>query len=178
MLRYAELVRRKVVREVGDILMDALAHSNNDQLIGLAGGTGTVEEREVARKQWKEWCTRRLRATDRDRKTRTPRRGHSEEARAVPSSSIKANTAEETAATLVDIEHKWRIYNDGGCDGNGAKGLWGASGFGAAIYLVQDDGSVNEISDLCGPAVTGTASVWCCVGPVYSADARWRERLG
>ena len=42
-LRYAELVRRKVVREAGDILMDAPAHSNNDQLIGLAGGTGTVE---------------------------------------------------------------------------------------------------------------------------------------
>jgi hypothetical protein len=50
-LRYAELVRRKVVKEAGDILMDAPLHSNNDQLIGLVGGAGTAEEREVARKQ-------------------------------------------------------------------------------------------------------------------------------
>jgi ribonuclease HI len=74
--------------------------------------------------------------------------------------SIKANTAEETAAALVAIKHKWRIYSDGECDGNGAKGVWGASGFGVAIYLVQDDGSVKEISDLCGPVVTEEASVW------------------
>jgi hypothetical protein len=140
-LRYAELVRRKVVREAGDILMDAQsAHSNNDQLIGLAGGTGTVEEREVARKQWKEWCTRKLSAANRDMKKRRRER-------AAPA-SIKANTAEETAAALVEIDH------------NGAKGVWGASGFGAAIYLVQEDGSVKEISDLCGRVVTKAASVW------------------
>jgi hypothetical protein len=131
--------------------MDAPAHSNNDQLIGLAGGTGTVEEREVARKQWKEWCTRKLSATHRDRKKRRRER--------VPPVSIKANTAEETAVALVEIDHKWRIYSDGGCDGNGAKGVWGASGFGTAIYLVQDDGSVKEVSDLCGPVVTEAASV-------------------
>ena len=69
-LRYTELVWRKVVREHGVILMDAPAHSNNDQLIGLDGATGTVEEREVARKQWKGWCTRRLSAADRDMKKR------------------------------------------------------------------------------------------------------------
>jgi ribonuclease HI len=151
-LRYAELVRRKVVKEPGDILMDAPAHSNNDQLIGMAGGAGTVEEREVARKQWKEWCTRRLSTADRDRKKRRHER--------VPSASIKANTVEETAAALENIVHKWRIYSDGGCDGNGAKGIWGKAGYGAAIYLVQDDGSVKEISDLCGPVVTEASSVW------------------
>ena len=151
-LRYAELVRRKVVREPGDILMDAPAHSNNDQLIGMAGGTGTAEEREVARKQWKEWCTRKLSAADRDRKKRRRER--------VPSESVKANTVEETAAALANIVHKWRIYSDGGCDGNGAKGIWGKAGYGAAIYLVQDDGSVKEISDLCGPVVTESSSVW------------------
>ena len=33
------------------------------------------------------------------------------------------HTAEETDAALVDIEHKWRIYSDAGCDGNCAKGV-------------------------------------------------------
>jgi hypothetical protein len=114
-LRYAELVRRKVVKEVGDIMDDAPAHNNNDQLIGLAGGTGTEEEREAARKQLKEWCTRKLSAADRDRKKRRRER--------VPPVSIKANTAEETVTALVEIGHKWRIYSDEGCDGNGAKGV-------------------------------------------------------
>ena len=144
-------VWRKVVREPGDILMDAPAHTNNDQLIGMAGGTGTAEEREVARKQWKEWCTRKLSAADTDRKKRRRER--------VPSESVKANTVEETAAALVSIVHKWRIYSDGGYDGNGAKGVWGKAGYGAAIYLVQDDGSVKESSDLCGPVVTESSSV-------------------
>ena len=48
MLRYAQLVLGKAVKESGDIMMDALAHSNNDQLIGLAGSTGSKDEREVA----------------------------------------------------------------------------------------------------------------------------------
>jgi hypothetical protein len=41
--------------------------------------------------------------------------------------SAYANTAEEIAAALAEMEHMWRIYSDGGCDGNGAKGVWGAS---------------------------------------------------
>ena len=40
------------MKEFGDIPMDAPAHSNNDcQLVGLDGGMGTEDEREVARKQ-------------------------------------------------------------------------------------------------------------------------------
>jgi hypothetical protein len=152
MMRYAELVRQKIVKELDDTLMDAPAHSNKDQLIGLAGGAGTAEEREVARKQWKGRCTRRLTAADRDMKKRRHER--------VPSRSVKANTVEETAAALADIDHKRRIYSDGGCDGNGVEGVWGASGYGAAIYLVQDDGSVIEVSDLCGPVVTEASSIW------------------
>ena len=34
----------------------------------------------------------------------------------MPFGSLKANTVEETATALVDIDHKWRIYSDGGCD--------------------------------------------------------------
>jgi hypothetical protein len=68
---------------------------------------------------------------------------------------------EETVAALVDIDHKWRIYSDGVVMawGLGAKGVWGASGYEAAIYLVQDDESVKEVNDLCG-LVTEASSVW------------------
>jgi hypothetical protein len=50
LLRYAELARRKIVVEPGDFLMDAPAHSDNDMMIGLAGGTGTQDEKEAARR--------------------------------------------------------------------------------------------------------------------------------
>ena len=153
LLRYAELRRRKIVVEPGDFLMDAPAHSDNDMLIGLAGGTGTQDEREAARRQWKEWCLQKLSAADRDRRKKVY-------AGKEAGQSVKANTAEETAAALAEMEHGWRIYSDGGCDGNGAKGVWGASGFGVVIYRVQPDGSVVEIGNLYGPVVTAVQSEW------------------
>jgi hypothetical protein len=60
----------------------------------------------------------------------------------------KANTAKQTAAELADIEHELRIYSDGGCDGNGAGGKWGASGWGVHVSLVTADGSMAMIRRL------------------------------
>jgi hypothetical protein len=54
------------------LIATAPAHSDNDQLIGLAGGMGTKDEMEIAQKQWKEWCTRLLSKADMDRKKRRP----------------------------------------------------------------------------------------------------------
>jgi hypothetical protein len=42
---------------------------------------------------------------------------------------LPANTAEETEAKLAAIGgDQLRCYTDGGCGGNGAGGVWGASG--------------------------------------------------
>jgi hypothetical protein len=90
------------------------AHNSNDQLIGLVGGSGSVEEREAAQNQWREWCLRRLSDANKDRKTRK----HNPKA----VNAVMANTAEETAAALAAVEHWYRIYSDRGSDGNGAKG--------------------------------------------------------
>ena len=117
-MRYAELVRRKVVKEVGDILDDASAHSNNNQVIGLAGGMGTEEGSHVERVEGVVHSKAECRGQVEEVKKKKRRE-------LVPHVSIKANIAEEATAALVDIDHKWRIYSDGGRDGNGAKGVWG-----------------------------------------------------
>eukprot|EP01052_Picozoa_sp_SAG31_P062920 SAG31_NODE_21883_length_538_cov_1.496583_1_plen_121_part_10 len=43
------------------------------------------------------------------------------------------NSAEQTAAALADAAHRYRIYTDGGCDGNGAGGDWGVAAYGAHV---------------------------------------------
>jgi hypothetical protein len=132
--------------------LDAPAHNSNDQLIGLAGGSGSVEEREAARKQWRECCLWRLSDADKHRKTRK----HKPNAEDV----VMANTAEETAAALAAVEHRYRIYSDGGSDGNGAKGQWGASGYGVSINEVGEDGSVADVATVYGPVVVDAKSEW------------------
>ena len=45
--------------------------------------------------------------------------------------ALPVNTEEETRIALAKIkEPALRCYTDGGCDGNGAKGHWGAAGWG------------------------------------------------
>ena len=105
------------MNEPEDILMDAPASTSNGQLVEMAGGFGSAEKREVRRAQWSEWCKRRLPAVDRTREI------HNEGLLRQVRANVTANTAEETAAALSDIKHSWRIYSDGGCDGNGSKGI-------------------------------------------------------
>eukprot|EP01050_Picozoa_sp_SAG11_P033832 SAG11_NODE_11676_length_745_cov_0.650155_2_plen_88_part_01 len=45
--------------------------------------------------------------------------------------ALPVNTEEETRTALAEIEEPaLRCYTDGGCDGNGANGEWGAAGWG------------------------------------------------
>ena len=50
-----------------------------------------------------------------------------------PKEKIKSNTATETKTVLEATPHRWRIYTDGGCTGNGAGGKWGDAGWGAHV---------------------------------------------
>ena len=70
---------------------------------------------------------------------------------------------------LRKIEHDWRLYSDGGCDGYGANGVWGDSGWGVAIYEVNidliggedDHDLVKEFANLYGNIETNKAFGWC-----------------
>ena len=76
---------------------------------------------------------------------------------------LPANTAEETAAKLAEIGGvQLRCYTDGGADGNGAKGVWGAAGWGAHVLLARDGGDTEVKADLWGLVETDADSVWCC----------------
>ena len=76
-------------------------------------------------------------------------------------SSHNSFTKEETAAALVAISHRWRIYTDGGCDDSGNGTESGAAGWGA--YIVEVDVESGELSfkaHLWGPMVTDAMSQW------------------
>ena len=152
LLRYAELERRGVVNEPGDILMDVPANNSNGQLVEMAGGFGTEENRKAQRAVWHEWAKRQMSDVDRNR------RNIQEDLMKQVKLSITANTAEETAEALRDHTHRWRVYIDGGCDGNGAKGIWGKSCHGVVIYACAEDGTVTEVANLFGPVVTDAKS--------------------
>ena len=149
-LRTAELERLGVMSGDGSILMDAPS-SSNKRLIQMAGGSGTEEEREVARVLWKASCIQLLSEADRKRMGKTT------EAHVV----VKANTKEETAAELAAKPHRWRIYTDGGCDESGKGEESGAAGWG--VYIVEVDAESGELTlkaHLWGPVVTDVKSKW------------------
>ena len=60
--------------------------------------------------------------------------------------ALPVNAEEETRTVLAEIiEPALRCYTDGGCDGNGAKGQWGAAGWGAHILSVNADGEKEKV---------------------------------
>eukprot|EP01050_Picozoa_sp_SAG11_P006942 SAG11_NODE_562_length_8523_cov_38.875356_1_plen_262_part_00 len=73
-------------------------------------------------------------------------------------------TAEETEVALTEIGgQQLRIYTDGGCDGNGADGEWGAARWGAHVLEWSPDQADSEVrADLWGPVDTDESSVWFC----------------
>ena len=65
---------------------------------------------------------------------------------------------------LAEIEEvQIRCYTDGGCDGNGAGGRWGAAGWGAHILRTTEaNDEASVCAELWGPVETDPDSVWYC----------------
>ena len=107
-LQQAELERTGRLEGEGNILMDAPAYNNSDQLVAAAGGPGTEDEREEARKQWRAASKAILPATEAAALASKP-----------PALGRRANTAEETAAKIAETTHGMKIYTDGGVNRDG-----------------------------------------------------------
>ena len=74
----------------------------------------------------------------------------------------KANTAAETAKLLAELPiGAVLLYTDGGCDGNGAKGVWGAAGWGCSIRQKVATNRYKTLAELWGPVVTDSSSPYC-----------------
>jgi ribonuclease HI len=159
-LRFAELTLRGVVSVEGSILMDAPAHNSVAQLVWMAGGSGTAEEREDNRAQWKRWALQKLCAGDLARKKKKKK-----ETQSGTHPAHRALAPEQTAELVAGIVHSYRIYTDGGCDDqNGPDSTWGAAGFGVRVFKVTrpegcaDSGVAEPAADLHGPVEVDPAS--------------------
>ena len=158
-LQHAELVRTGELDGEGGILMNVLgAYGSVGELVSQAGCYDwgeTEKDRAEAHGQWTLDSKKLISDADRERMRRRPAEG-------VDVLRIqKANTAAETAAKLAEIEHKLRVFTDGGCDGNGKGGVWGASGWGAHVLRVLPAGDTEVKADLFGPVDTQPDSRWC-----------------
>ena len=122
-LRYAELVSRALCSGDGSILKDALAFNSAEMLVWLAGGSGSEEDRKENRKRWRVQAMMCLAPADKERRKK-------KKAGATVAKTLAVNrTKEEIRLAFVAVDHDWRIYTDGGADGNGAGGDWGEAGF-------------------------------------------------
>ena len=155
-LRQAGLEAARLVTGNGGILMDAPAYSSVDQLVAFAGGWGSKQDREESRRRWAKEC----RAIPKNPAAATKSDGD-DDATASSSPRLQSNTAAQTAKTLEDLDHVYRLYTDGGVNRNKETGEWGTAGWGAHVIAVDAENSSTTVrADLFGPVVTDSSSAW------------------
>ena len=126
------VISRGIAHRTGDLFMDAPEHSSIPELITIASD----------RDQWREYVNQL--------------------AGLGQHGSVKANTAEETEALIKELpDGAILAYSDGGCDGNGAKGIWGKAGWGVWICRKAASARIG-IADMWGPVVTDPNDDFYC----------------
>jgi ribonuclease HI len=151
LLRNIELDRRGELDVAGCFWADAPESDSNDDLVQMAGGAGSMEERRDVKRRWKRECIDLLAKPD--------------QLRMFPSHRCeleRANTREETISKLAAVEHRFRIYTDGGCDDSGEGGIagWGASAVRVTSPDAQPETDETPVADLWGRVVLDKQSVW------------------
>ena len=127
---------RGIEHRIGDLFMDAPEHESIESLTKLA------EDKVQWRSYVNQLAGRGEGGTKRANSTADTKRLID----ALPSNSILA-------------------YTDGGCDGNGAKGVWGKAGWGAWIcrkLIHTNNVSYAAAADLWGPVVTDPSDPFHC----------------
>ena len=132
---------------------EAPAASSTSMLVWLAGGSGSIEDQEQNQQRWQKWAKEKLSPADRERMKKKKSKQDQQAAR------FGRNTAAQTAAALAAVDHQYRIYTDGGADGNGARGHRGASGWGVHVQVVSAADTTPAMCDACISPMA-----WCCCG--------------
>ena len=149
---------------VGTLMMDAPEHDSLDQLIELAFDRKAwrLHIREHASMQTSEIARRHPTGP-----TNTHKDFVWKESRELVTDLLKRNAyAEATALKLAEMPvGSLLAYTDGGCDGNGANGVRGASGWGACLTrsVVRkgwEDPPNRVLDELWGPIDTDPTSEW------------------
>jgi ribonuclease HI len=152
-LQQWELIRRGFVLDRGTLISEAPAASSTSMLVWLAGGSGSIEDREQNQQRWQKWAKEKLSPADRERMKKKKSKQDQQAAR------FGRNTAAQTAAALATVDHQYRIYTDGGADGNGARGHRGASGWGVHVQVVSAADTTPAMCDVCISPMA-----WCSCG--------------
>ncbi len=156
------LVRRVALRQgtpatnseypAGTLFMDAPTHSSVDELVKMARDRegwrkhvhalqpGKKEEEEDDDDAEENYCWEVSRSLVKKLKKRM-------------------GEAEYTATELAKLaEHAVVFYTDGGCDGNGAGGVWGKAGWGAVAMKRGESGEREVVDELWGSVETDPES--------------------
>jgi ribonuclease HI len=171
------LLRKVMLRHVeggrkpGSIMMDVPTGLSEAQLIDLAGTHGPdghLEWDNLVRKL--QGKTPRA-ATQHEKECSLPA-GHMwsagiaavrEVKKKVKKTEKRKREAAETAAALATLPTGARIiYTDGGCDGNGANGTWGAAGWGMCALEKMEEGGPEVRAEMWGPIVTEASDEYYC----------------
>ena len=152
-LRHYEMTHvRKWFTVEGDLMMDAPAANTTEQLVYMAGGSGTQEDRKENRQRWERWAKDLLSPADRERmKKKYVASGERTRTKVNPTSA-------ETEAALADIQQRYRLYTDGGCDDNGAGGVDGAASWG--VHVREATAVASLFAGETAMTTTAVADLW------------------
>ena len=171
------LLRKVMLRHVeggrkpGSIMMDVPPGLSEEQLIALAGDHGPG-----GHKQWdnlvRELHGKSPLAEPEQTKATSLPAGHMWKddieasrklTKSVKKTEKRKREAAETAGALAELPTGARIiYTDGGCDGNGANGVWGAAGWGLCALEKMDEGDPEVRAEMWGPVVTDASDEYYC----------------
>ena len=163
--------------EEGGLLMDAPEHTTLSELVCLAGSHATDEGEEAIFR----WRQRVAEIIPEDHRTKSVPQQRTDRFVVKPTALTREEKdariiAENVRQLLAMPVNSWLIYSDGGVDGNGAGGVWGASGFGVCVTRKGIGWTVtsepNILEEYFGPVVTDAAD------PYYLGATRGTNNTG
>jgi ribonuclease HI len=124
----------------GGLFMDAPEHSTVPELLAIAGD----------REKWRAFVNKLAKGEELEDEDEEAQKEYCWEVSRslVKKMNKKVNEAKETAQQLAKLDDDAVVfYTDGGCDGNGANGVWGKAGWGAVAMRTNASTGEREVAD-------------------------------